>query len=279
MLTKKTIGFLGSGNLAEALIKGLISSGMVSPGQIIAGDKDSQRLLYMAEAYEVKVFSKNHEVARSADIILLTVKPDTLDDVLTEVAREITPDKLVVSAVAGKTVAAIQDALIRGGIHRPVPIIRAMPNTPALIGEGATALYAEEGVGEERLRLACAIMGAVGDVVVLEDESLMDAVTGLSGSGPAYIFLFMNALINAGVKAGIPRDIAKRLVLKTTAGAANLARKSGKELTDLIEMVASPGGTTVEGLRVFEEAGLASIVADAVDRAAKRAKELSGMGR
>lgn len=276
MLTRKNIGFLGAGNLAEALVKGLISSGSVAPGHIMASDRMSERLVHMAEAYEVKVFNKNFEAARNADIIFLTVKPQDALHVLAEIAPEIEEGKLLISAAAGITTARIMEALKEAGMKHFIPVVRAMPNTPATVRKAATAICAGPGAGKSHLELAAALFSTVGTVTIIEDESLMDAVTGLSGSGPAYVFLFMEALIEGGVKLGLPRDTAKALAMQTVLGAASLAMESPKELADLRRMVTSPGGTTMEGLKKLGEGGFCEIIEKAVEAAAKRSKELSG---
>ncbi|MBI5561083.1 MAG: pyrroline-5-carboxylate reductase [Deltaproteobacteria bacterium] len=264
--------------MAEALIEGLISSGLAAPGQIIAHDRDEKRLFYIAERYKTKVNKEKYEVANAADIIIVAVKPDDVAGVLADIAPEVTREKLIISVVAGKTTGTLLELLMAGGLRHPVKIIRAMPNLPALVREGATGIFAGSGAGMEEIKTANAIFGAVGAVVNVNDEALMDAVTGLSGSGPAYVFLFMSALIEAGVKEGLPREDAKRLVAQTVLGAAKTAIESGKDVEELIKMVASPGGTTIEGLRVFEEAGLKKIVKEAVGSATRKARELAGRG-
>ena len=270
MMTKKTIGFLGAGKMAEALIKGLIASGTVSAGQLVASERNPERAEHMAELYEIKVFSKSFEVASASDVVIIAVKPQEMEPLLKEVGRDLTGDKLLISIAAGKTTGRIKELL-----GRSVPIVRVMPNTPALVGEGAIGLYAAPGVSDNEVRVARAIFEAVGTVVEVTDESLIDAVTGLSGSGPAYVFLFMEALVRAGVKAGLGADEATRLAVQTTFGAAKLAMESDKTLAELREMVTSPKGTTFEGLKKLEEGGFSKTVEDAVEAAAKRSRELS----
>ncbi len=276
MLTKKTIGFLGVGNIAEALIKGLISSGSVKAGQILASDRINERLIHMAEAYEIKVFSKKFEVVRNADIIFLAVKPNDLADVLKEIAPDFTQGKFLISVAAGVTTSKILEALKEAGLTHFVPVVRAMPNTPAIVAQGATGICAGIGAGERQMELARALFEPIGAVEIVEEESLMDAVTGLSGSGPAYVFLFMEALIEGGEKAGLPRETAKRLAMQTVAGAAALAMQSSKGLEELRKMVSSPGGTTIEGLKKLDEGRFRETVAAAVEAATRRARELSG---
>lgn len=275
MLTKKNIGFLGAGNLAEALIKGLISSESVAPGHILASDKMNERLVHIAETYGVKVFSQKFETVRDADIIFLAVKPQDVDGVLAEIAPDINHGKLLISVAAGVTTARIMDTLKEAGLGHFIPVVRAMPNTPATVREAATAICAGPGAGESHLELAAALFSTVGDVTIIEDESLMDAVTALSGSGPAYVFLFMEALIEGGVKLGLPRDIAKSLAMQTVYGAAALARESPKELSELRSMVTSPGGTTMAGLKKLGEGGFCEIIEKALEAAAIRAGELA----
>lgn len=275
MLTKKTIGFLGAGNLAEALIKGLLASRSVGANQLIASDRVSSRLVHLAETYEIKVYNKNHEVIRNADIIFLTVKPQDAKEALVEIAPEITVGKLLISAAAGLTTTAILETLKHGGVKAFVPVVRAMPNTPAIVREGMTGLVAGMGAGKNDLKLARAVFESVGKVVVVDDEQLLDAVTGLSGSGPAYVFYFMEALVEAGRELGLTEADSKLLAMQTTLGAALLAIESNKDLHELRKMVTSPGGTTMQGIAKLEDAGFKDAVIKAVKAATKRAKELS----
>lgn len=275
MLTKKTIGFLGAGNLAEALIKGLLASRSVGANQIIASDRASSRLVHLAETYEIKVYNKNHEVIRNADIIFLTVKPQDARDALAEIAPDLIGAKLLISAVAGLTTTAILEILKHGGVKAFIPVVRAMPNTPAIVREGMTALAAGMGAGKSDLKLARAVFESVGKVVVVDDEHLLDAVTGLSGSGPAYVFYFMEALVEAGRELGLTEADSKLLAMQTTLGSALLAIESDKDLQELRRMVTSPGGTTMQGIAKLEEAGVKDAVVKAVKAAAKRATELS----
>ncbi len=275
MLTKKTIGFLGAGNLAEALIKGLLASKSVGANQLIASDRVSSRLVHLAETYEIKVYNKNHEVIRNADIIFLTVKPQDAKDALTEIAPELSGPKLLISAAAGLTTTAILEILKHGGVKAFIPVVRAMPNTPAIVREGMTGLVAGMGAGKNDLKLAMAVFESVGKVVVVDDERLLDAVTGLSGSGPAYVFYFMEALVEAGRELGLTEADSRLLAMQTTLGAALLAIESNKDLSELRKMVTSPGGTTMQGIAKLEDAGFKDAVIKAVKAATKRAKELS----
>ncbi|MBI5902080.1 MAG: pyrroline-5-carboxylate reductase [Deltaproteobacteria bacterium] len=278
MFIKKSIGFLGAGNLAEALIKGLIASGKFSPARIVASDRISGRITHLAETYEIKVYARNYEVARNADIIFLTVKPNDVNGVLKEIASDIAPDKLLISAAAGITTTAVEKTIKEAGMAGVIPVVRAMPNTPAIVREGATAICAGTAAGRAELEVAGALFESVGKVVVIDDESLMDVVTGLSGSGPAYVFLFIKALVEASVAAGLREDTAKLLAAQTMLGAARLALESPRTLDELVRMVASPGGTTVAGIKKLEEGGFKGVVTEAVEAAIKRARELSAAG-
>lgn len=271
MLRKKVIGFLGAGNMAEALVRGLIESRKVGPGQIIASDRFSERLVHMAETYEVKVFNKNYEVARRADVIFIAVKPRDVPGLLREVGPDVERGKLLITVAAGLTVDTIT-----GLMGRHIPVIRAMPNTPVIVREGVTALFAGPGVEARELKIASSVFEAVGEVVLIRDESLMDAVTGLSGSGPAYLFLVMDAMVKAGVELGIPEADSRLLALRTALGAARLAIESRKGLDELVDMVSSPGGTTIEGLKKLRGSGVEDAFREAIRAAARRSKELSG---
>lgn len=279
MLTKKSIGFLGAGNLAEALIKGLLASKSVTAAQITASDTVTSRLIHLAKAYEIKVCSRNFEVAAASDILFITVKPNDVPDLLKEIAPEIAKGALLISAAAGVTTAAIEDVLRSAVSGRLPAIVRAMPNTPAIVREGMTGLYAGPGASRNELRLAAAVFESVGKVAVVDDEDLLNPVTGLSGSGPAYVFLFMEALTEAGVRVGLSEADSKTLAIQTTLGAARLAAESDKTLPELRKMVSSPGGTTIEGLKKLEEAGFKASVIGAVEAATKRARELSQPGK
>ena len=275
MLKGKTIGFIGTGKIAEAIIKGLIASGKVSPAQIKASDIDKSRRLHMAEAYQIKVFNEAPEVVELADIVLIAVKPAQVEEVLIDIARNLVSEKLIVSVAAGITTGSIREHLKSGGVKIDIPVVRAMPNTPAIVGEGVTGIAAGKGAKRADMDLALELFSAVGTVTAFDDEAHLDAVTGLSGSGPAFVFYFMEAMLDAGVKEGIEYEEARELALRTTLGAAKLALESGTDLIELRRMVSSPNGTTVAGLNKLEEARFYDIMVDAVRSAIKRARELS----
>lgn len=269
MLKNKTIGFIGAGNMAEALINGLITSHTVLPGSIIASDRNVERLAVLAEGYKIKAVNSNTEVVSGSDIVILAVKPQDISSVLAEV-RETVKDKLIISIAAGIKTATIIETLLRA-----VRVVRAMPNTPALVLSGATALFVADGCSKDDEKLAVKIFDAVGKTVVLKDEALMDAVTGLSGSGPAYVFVILEALADAGVRMGLPRETASLLANQTVFGAAKMVMEVKRHPAELKDMVASPGGTTIAGLKKLEDGKIRASIMDAVEAATSRSRELS----
>ncbi len=270
---KRKIGFIGAGNMGEALIKGMILSQDFTPQQLLVSDKVPERLKYLAKTYKIKVFAKNSEIVRHSDIIILAVKPQNLEEVLKEVREGLSRDKLLISILAGIPVGKIQDFLKAG-----IKVIRAMPNAPALVQEGATAIFRGDQATEKDEQIACRIFDSVGKTIILRDESLMDAVTGLSGSGPAYVFVTLEALSDGGVKMGLSREMATNLAIQTLIGAAKLARELKKHPGELKDMITSPGGTTIAGLKKLEEGGLRASLMEAVEAATLRSKELSKKG-
>ena len=283
ILKDKRVGFIGSGNLAEALIKGILASGTVSAARLFASDRVAKRLLYIAEKYEIKVLNKNFELAREADIIILSVKPGDVESVLKEIAPEFAQEhgagkseKLLISTAAGVTTESIIGHLRDAGLEDRLSVIRVMPNTPVMVSEGATAIAPAPGVQEHHIEAARELFGSVGVTVLVEDEGLMNTVTGLSGSGPAYVFRILEAMVEAGVEGGLSEDVASTLAIQTMLGASRLALESEKGLNELRKMVSSPGGTTIEGLKKLEEADIVTTIKSAVAAAAKRSVELSG---
>ncbi|MBE9504053.1 MAG: pyrroline-5-carboxylate reductase [Proteobacteria bacterium] len=269
MLKGKRIGFLGAGNMAEAIIQGLIKSGQVKETEITASDKNIERLNVVVEGYGIEGHSKNFEVASRSDIIILAVKPQGIDEVLDDIRAEISEAKLIVSIAAGIKIDKIASRLKEGA-----KIVRVMPNTPALVLAGASVICPSANVTDEEKSAALAIFEAVGKAVIIEDETLMDAVTGLSGSGPAFVYTFIEALSDAGVKAGLSREIASMLASNTVYGAAKAVIELNRHPAELRDMVTSPGGTTIAGMAKLEEKGFRSAVISAVEAATKRSKEL-----
>ncbi len=271
---KGKIGFIGAGNMGEALIKGMLLSQSFSPQQLLASDKVSGRLKYLAKTYKIKAFEKNSEIVWRSEVIILAVKPQNLEEALKEVREGLSKDKLLISILAGIPVGKVQDFLKKGS-----KVIRAMPNAPALVQEGATAIFRGDQATEKDEQIARRIFDSVGKTIILQDESLMDAVTGLSGSGPAYVFVILESLSDGGVKMGLSREVATNLAIQTLAGAAKLARESRKHPGELKDMITSPGGTTIVGLKKLEEGGLRASLMEAVEAATLRAKELSKGGK
>src|SRR5512136_252363 len=270
MALGKSIAFLGSGNMAEALLKGLLGAKVAAAQEVICTDARPERLAELAERYRVRTGSDNRAAAREASTLILSVKPQVLRGVLEEIAPVVDGTKLVISIAAGVPIAAIERKLGHG---RGVRIVRTMPNTPALVGAGATAISPGAHATAADLEQTRALFDAVGRTSVVE-ERFLDAVTGLSGSGPAYVFLMIEALSDAGVKLGLDRQTAQDLAAQTVLGSAKMLIETGVHPSRLREQVTSPGGTTVEGLRALEAGGLRTCLMDAVEAATRRAHEL-----
>ncbi len=267
MTTERTIGFIGAGNMAEAMIRGLLRGKDFAPAQVRASGPREERMRELREAYAIETTTDNKVVA-SSEIVVLSVKPQILSRVLDEVAETISPDALVISIAAGVPVAAIQ-ARLAGGTR----VVRAMPNTPALVDAGATAIAGGEHARESDLADAKRIFDAIGITVILE-ESQLDAVTGLSGSGPAYVFLILEALSDGGVKVGLSRRTAQLLAAQTVFGSAKLLIETNEHPGRLKDMVTSPGGTAITGLHTLENGGVRTTLMNAVEAATRRSREL-----
>ncbi len=261
------IGFLGAGNMGEALIKGILKADLCLPDQLRAADPSADRRMLMEQTYGVRTMTDNRDLVRASDVILLAVKPQVMPAVLEEIRPEAKPSKLFISIAAGIPLRTIAKGL---GSDR---VIRVMPNTPALVLEGASALAGATGATQADLDLALQIFSAVGRALVLEEQHL-DAVTGLSGSGPAYIFLILEALADAGVKMGLPRHVAITLAAQTVLGSARMVLETGKHPGQLKDQVASPAGTTIAGLHRLEEGKLRATLMNAVEAATLRSREL-----
>jgi pyrroline-5-carboxylate reductase len=253
--------------MAEALISGVLAAKLYEPEKIRVADPDVRRRDHLKQQYGIQVCLTNGDVVTASDVVVLAVKPQVIAEVLRGVGQGLS-NQLVVSVVAGVQICRIQELL--GG---PATIVRAMPNTPAMVGAGMTALAVGPGVGPEGATCVRQIFESVGKAVLLE-ERLMDAVTGLSGSGPAYIFLAIEAMADGGVKMGLPRETATVLAAQTVLGAAMMVLESGQHPARLKDQVASPGGTTIAGLHRLEQGGLRAVLMDAVEAATKRSQEL-----
>jgi pyrroline-5-carboxylate reductase len=265
----RRIAFLGGGNMAEAIIKGLLREN--SSASLMVAEISAERRTFLAKAYPgIRVVEHGDQAAAWGDVIILAVKPQQAAGVLSSLEPVVGPDKLIVSIMAGVRCAAIEEALEPG-----TRVVRVMPNTPALVGTGATAICAGRNAAREDLDCVDGIFARTG-LVVRVDEKQMDAVTGLSGSGPAYVFTFIEALSDAGVKNGLTRDISAKLALQTVLGAARMLAETGEHPAKLREQVTSPGGTTIAGLHCLENGRFRGVIMDAVDAATQRSKELAG---
>jgi pyrroline-5-carboxylate reductase len=263
----RNVAFLGAGNMANAIIRGLLRAGLPK-GRISATVRRDERREELTSTYGISVGFDNLAAAKAADVVVLAVKPQALDALLQQVAPVIDASKLIISVAAGVPIAAMERRL--GHASR---IIRTMPNTPCLVGLGATALSAGEHATKDDLAIATAMFNSVGITTVV-DEYLLDAVTGLSGSGPAYIFLIIEALSDAGVKVGLPRHQSLKLAAQTVLGSAHLLIETGQHPGHLKDQVTSPGGTAIAGLHTLEAGGLRTTLIDAVESASRRAREL-----
>jgi pyrroline-5-carboxylate reductase len=268
MTTGRNLVFLGAGNMAQALLRGCLARAGLLPEHLGATDASPAALARVASEYAVRTFANNADAVQWASVVVLAVKPQVLPGVLFEIAPHVTPDKLVISIAAGVPSARISDGL--GGHER---VVRAMPNTPAIVGEGATAIVGGRGATPQDLAVADELFRSVG-IVVQVAESMMDAVTGLSGSGPAFAFIAIEALSDAGVRAGLPRDVASKLAAQTLLGAGKLAVETGEHPARLKDMVTSPAGTTIAGVAALERAGYRHALIAAVEAATARSKEL-----
>jgi len=268
ILASHSIGVIGAGNMAEALIRGLVRGGHVPAEHVTASNPRRERLDQLQRDYKIRVETDNKVVARGSELCLLAVKPQIVDKVLREIGDQLKPGTLVISVCAG-----IPTETIEAAVGEDVRVVRAMPNTPALVGAGATAISGGSRASEADLATARAVFDAVGITVTL-DEHHLDAVTGLSGSGPAYIFLILEALSDAGVKVGLSRRDAQRLAAQTVMGSAKMLLETDEHVGRLKDMVTSPGGTAIAGLHTLEQGGLRTTLINAVETATKRAREL-----
>lgn len=265
---EEIIGFIGVGNMGSALIEGIIMKGLFDRHSIVAYDVLKDKVKELVKKHEIRACESIGELLSISDIVLIAVKPQNMDEVLEEIRNNLSRKVLLISIAAGISIKFMEERLPEG-----TPVVRVMPNTPALILKGTSVLARNSHVSNEEMEKVINIFQAVGTAFEAE-EKLMDAVTGLSGSGPAYVFLFLEALTDAGVLMGIPRHLARELVISTVIGSAELAREKKLHFAELKDMVTSPAGTTIHGLKVMEEAGLRGIIMKAIERATDRAAEL-----
>jgi pyrroline-5-carboxylate reductase len=268
MLLGGKIAVIGGGKMGGVLIQGMVSRNIAAAADIIVADIDQARLEELNRIYGVHVTTSGKEAAQKARVVILAVKPQSMGEALDAISGVIAPSKLVISIAAGISIRYIAERLKKGA-----RIIRTMPNTPALVGEGVTALAAGPAAGENDVKTARNIFNAVGTTVMVKEEQ-MDAVTGLSGSGPAYIFTIIEALADGGVQMGLSRDIALTLAAQTVLGAAKLVLAGDRHTGQLKDMVTSPGGTTIAGLRAMEDGRLRGTMMAAVEAATLRSRAL-----
>lgn len=271
MLNDTTLAFIGSGTMAEAMIKGILNNGLTDPHRIIASDPRLERGPELEELYGVRSTTDNKEAAQAGDIIVLSVKPQVLPFVLHDLHGLIRPHQLIFSIVAGARTETIARGLRHGAI------VRVMPNTPAQMGEGMSVWTSTPEVTEKQIAQAGAILQALGKEIYVEDEDALDMATALSGTGPTYVFLMMEALVEAGVHLGFSRRVARKLVIQTVLGSVLFAEESGKHLAELRNMVTSPGGTSAEAIYQLEKGGLRTIVSKAVWAAYQKSRLLGEM--
>jgi len=272
LLTNATLSFIGSGVMGEAMIRGILAQRLIEPEAITASDPLPDRLQTLHGRYGIRTTTDNLAAARAGTITVLSVKPQTLPKILPEIRAGIGADNLVISIVAGAPIGRIQRGL---GAEK---IVRAMPNTPGQIGHGMTVWTATHAVDEIGQRQAQAILGALGKEILVDDEGYLDMATALSGTGPAYVFLFMEALIDAGVHMGFSRRVAQELVYQTIEGSVAIARATGAHPTELRNQVTSPGGTTAEALYQLEKGSFRTVISKAIWAAYQRSRMLGEMG-
>jgi pyrroline-5-carboxylate reductase len=262
------IAFLGAGAMGEALLSGLLAAQAYAPEEMVVYDANPARVQEIAARFGVGVAGDLADAARRAGVLLLAVKPQIVPQVLAELRDVLSPEHTLVSIAAG-----ISTAQLESPLSQSVPVVRVMPNTPALVGKAASAICPGSHASAKHLQIAHRIFDAVGVAVDVE-EKWMDAVTAVSGSGPAYVFLFLEALSDAGVKVGLPREIATRLAAQTVLGSAQMALETGEHPGVLKDKVTSPGGTTIAALHALESRAFRAAIYDAVEAAARRSREL-----
>lgn len=264
------LSFIGGGNMAGSLIAGLITDGW-NPASIRVSDSDNRQLERLSQRFPIMTTSDNVQAVKDADVVIMAVKPQVMEGVASALAASVSSKQpLVISIAAG-----IPEAALRQWLGDKTAIVRCMPNTPAMVQSGATAMYANPFVTDEQRSIAESILRAVGIIIWVDDEAMMDAVTALSGSGPAYIFLFLEALQSAGRELGFSGETAYLLALQTVFGAAKMALESEEDAATLRQRVTSPGGTTEHAISTFQEGGFEKLVSKALHAAAERSRELA----
>ncbi len=272
MLNKKMV-LIGGGNMGKALLRGILKAGLTPSENMTVVDVHAGKLESLRKDYGVRVAKEARSVVGGADLVILAVKPMTINEVLDGIREVVTPEQLFISIIAG-----VESTYIRDRIGKGNPVVRVMPNIAATVDAAASAIAACPPATEDHLALAEAIFAAVGEVVKVEEEHL-DAVTGLSGSGPAYIYMVIEALCDGGVKMGLPREVAMKLATQTVFGAAKLVKETGQHPATLKDQVTTPGGTTISAVHELEERGLRAMLISAVVTATERSKALNALAR
>ena len=262
------MALIGGGNMGEVMLSAILDKGLSSPEAISVGDIKEIRRQHLEQKYGVAVMSDNQAAASKGDVVVLAIKPQNLAEVAAKLNGQLKSNQLLLSIIAGARI----DTLCRGLSHNCV--VRAMPNTPAQVGEGMSVWTATAEVTKQQREWASSILGAMGKEIYVDDESYIDMATAVSGSGPAYFFLFAESLVEAAVNIGVPREMARELVLQTMLGSGHLIQKSGRELLELRQMVTSPGGTTAEALLQLEKGGFPDLIRQAVKAAYDKALSL-----
>lgn len=263
------ITFIGGGVMGEAMLSALLKKGVAKPEAIVVSDINPARLNVLQQKYHIRCTPHNNDAIKGSDVVVLAVKPQSLNEVSSQLNGKLLPEQLALSIIAGATIKILSQGL------RHNSIVRAMPNTPAQIGEGISIWTATEAVSQAQKEMAQAILAALGREIYVNDERYIDMATAVSGSGPAYIFLVIEALSDAAVHIGLPRELAEEMVVETVLGSARLAQATGRHPAELRNMVTSPGGTTAEGLLRLEEGGIRAILAQAVIAAYEKAQALA----
>jgi pyrroline-5-carboxylate reductase len=269
VLFNRKIAFIGTGNMGEALLGGLLKAELTKPENIIAADIREERLNQVHAKWAVKTTTDNNEAVKFADVIVLCIKPQTIGDIFKQIAGVVRPEQLIISIVAG-----IPTRIINKALGQNNPVVRVMPNIPAVVDEAASGICLGKYAGDNDREIAVKIFEAVGEVEIVY-ESQLDVITGLSGSGPAYIYMIIEALTDGGVMMGLPRDVATRLATQTVLGSAKLVRETAIHPAVLKDQVTTPGGTTILAIKELEESGLRSMLIRAVETATRKSQELS----
>jgi pyrroline-5-carboxylate reductase len=268
-IMSKVIGFIGCGNMGQAMIGGIVKANLVTPENIIVGDLNRENLKSAAEKYGIKTTVNNNEVAENADILVLSVKPNLYQPVINEIKNHVKENVIVVTIAAGKSIKSTEDTF-----ERKLKVVRVMPNTPALVGEGMAAICPNDKVGREEAEQILHIFESFGKGEIV-DEKLMDVVTSVSGSSPAFVYMFIEAMADAAVLDGMPRNQAYKFAAQAVLGSAKMVLETGKHPGVLKDMVCSPGGTTIEGVAALEEKGFRDAVISAVRKTTQKSIELS----